>query len=702
MFFSKKNKQIFNFLLLISLSLFQFNYLFNASQTGGIEIEYRDIYNQTLKQCPESTKDLLSPLFKSKECIEDLELIAGRHKKEVSLFSKIDKTVTSYGKEELLKRLQSPTDDIEQLQKNQAILRGLINNEELFNLLDGKINEFKNVEVIFTKLINNSSRWRDPANPLNGLYSKDSLGGIVSMLPIPNALKQFLSNKITKLTDKIDTQENLIGASPFINSAKILSLMCGSLLYSIELWEMLKSGYNESKSQKDFKEKFKLFYKKICEKIEKNIPESTKKVMREPSQRWSFKSFKNGARIGISSMSTAASLFFAPLITFFMFKDGTRGLNDIRKSILEGHENLIKISNLINKHSKEIIESLESNQIMKNLMSDDIETLKKFVENDSTNSDEMKKLLKMLNTRTFVNGKPSLIISNKGRIFAAYQILEKISKEFDSILEVFGKIDATLSVVKLYKESQDGNAKYCLPTYKSESSTIFNVKDLWNPFVGRNTSKTNSISMSKDNKSGRNTIISGPNAGGKSTFMKSTGISIVMAQSLGIVPAEALELTPFSYIDTHLNTTDDTGSGKSLYMAEALRIHNIIENLKAMPKNKFSFLIIDELFNSTNSESGAAIGRAIGQFAERRLPNCMWIIASHLSEITKLETDTKGIFKNYKVNVNYIGDKQEVVYPYTISQGISDQSVAIKILKNIGMDPEIVAKAEQLYANAKA
>ena len=102
----------------------------------------------------------------------------------------------------------------------------------------------------------------------------------------------------------------------------------------------------------------------------------------------------------------------------------------------------------------------------------------------------------------------------------------------------------------------------------------------------------------------RNLIITGPNAGGKSTFIKSIAVNILLTQTLCLGFCDKIELTPFYYISSQMNIVDDKGS-ESLFEAEMNRIINNVNIVKyCKDNNKKSILFLDELFNSTNVIEG--------------------------------------------------------------------------------------------------
>jgi DNA mismatch repair protein MutS len=194
-------------------------------------------------------------------------------------------------------------------------------------------------------------------------------------------------------------------------------------------------------------------------------------------------------------------------------------------------------------------------------------------------------------------------------------------------------------------------------------------------------------------KLSRNVILTGPNAGGKSTFLKGLALNIILAQTIGIVPARHMSLTPFNSINTYLNIPDDTAGGKSLFKAEVLRAQQLLMNTKALKNNQFGFSIMDEMFSGTSPKEGEAASYAVAKkFGE--LPNNILLLATHFPKLTQLENATNN-FKNYKVCVTF-DDQGNIVYPYKLEAGIADQNVAINILKEEGFDTSILDDAHEL------
>ena len=180
-------------------------------------------------------------------------------------------------------------------------------------------------------------------------------------------------------------------------------------------------------------------------------------------------------------------------------------------------------------------------------------------------------------------------------------------------------------------------------------------------------------------------IITGPNMGGKSTFIKSLILSILFSQTLGISFSKEITFTPFDYIQTYLNIPDCKRK-ESLFEAEMNRAYKYINYLNEKDNNQFSFIIIDEIFSSTNPREGLsgayAIADKLGDYK-----NNISIITTHYSELALLEK--YGKYKNYKIPIER-DISNNIIYPYKIKRGISQQYIALELLQNKGFDNDII------------
>ena len=174
--------------------------------------------------------------------------------------------------------------------------------------------------------------------------------------------------------------------------------------------------------------------------------------------------------------------------------------------------------------------------------------------------------------------------------------------------------------------------------------------------------------------------------GGKSTFIKSLMLSILFSQTLTISFSKEQIFTPFAYIQTYLNIPDHKGK-ESLFEAEMNRAYRYINYLNTLEnENKFSFIIMDEIFSSTNPREGLSGAYAIADKLSY-YKNNISMITTHYSELSLLEK--YGKYKNYKIPIDR-DISHNIIYPYKIKRGISQQYIALELLQNKGFDNDII------------
>lgn len=239
-------------------------------------------------------------------------------------------------------------------------------------------------------------------------------------------------------------------------------------------------------------------------------------------------------------------------------------------------------------------------------------------------------------------------------------------------------LDCLLGIVRL-KQSMN----LCYPIYSEESEAFIDGEGLWHPALKPETCVKNNIRAS-------NIIVTGPNAGGKSTFIKALCLSVYMAQTIGLSASERMTLTPFYFLNTQINIPDCKGQ-ESLFEAE---MNRCLYNLQTIEKccGRTCLVVMDEIFNSTNViEAVAGAYSILEKMASFK--NCVSVITTHFSYLTKLQK--QSIFECYRMNVVY-DDEGRIVYPYKIEPGVSKQYVALELLKHRGFETDIIDRAMQI------
>jgi hypothetical protein len=272
---------------------------------------------------------------------------------------------------------------------------------------------------------------------------------------------------------------------------------------------------------------------------------------------------------------------------------------------------------------------------------------------------------------------PFSMRSNHGQQLHTYMTLDK-SVIKSILLKTY--LMESLGTVRKFKESY--NLCY---TQFIDGSPALKLKECFHPCLDYDKVVKNDIFLDHEKP---NAILTGPNAGGKSTFVKSLLINALLAQTVGISVASNAEVTPFAVISSQINIPDCKGY-ESLFEAEMYRCKNKLDLLKKFTGDQKCLFVMDEIFNSTNPIEGIAGAYAIAKKISEHA-NCILVFTTHYVYLTKLHKT--GRFGNLKMNVDRTTDG-EISYPYKLSKGVSKQYIALDLLKKNGFDEDIITQA---------
>jgi len=188
----------------------------------------------------------------------------------------------------------------------------------------------------------------------------------------------------------------------------------------------------------------------------------------------------------------------------------------------------------------------------------------------------------------------------------------------------------------------------------------------------------NDISLDK------NITITGPNASGKTTILKTTLINIILSQQMGCGCYKSAILTCYKHIHCYLNIPDTSGRD-SLFQAEARRCKEIIDAIHNN-KKETHFCIFDELYSGTNPEE--AVMSALG-FMEYlvKFTNVKCLLTTHFIKVCKM-LDKKKMIKNYHMET--LKNNEKLNYTYLLKKGISEVRGGMKVLEDLSYPEEII------------
>lgn len=188
--------------------------------------------------------------------------------------------------------------------------------------------------------------------------------------------------------------------------------------------------------------------------------------------------------------------------------------------------------------------------------------------------------------------------------------------------------------------------------------------------------------VKNDCKLDKNMIISGPNASGKTTVLKTAFINILLSQQIGYGCFESLKLTPYDHFHCYLNIPDTSGRD-SLFQAEARRCKEIIDCInKEKGTEETHLCIFDELYSGTNPDEAVASAYAFMDYIVKH-ENVTCLLTTHYTKLCKKMESNKNV-KNYHMKTK-TGN-----YTYLLKEGISSVKGGIKVLKDLDYPDEII------------
>jgi energy-coupling factor transporter ATP-binding protein EcfA2 len=281
-------------------------------------------------------------------------------------------------------------------------------------------------------------------------------------------------------------------------------------------------------------------------------------------------------------------------------------------------------------------------------------------------SDKLKQLMDLLNAFSFdTAGKK---IFSAGQVLCAHKLLTEVKDELVPALQAVAEFDAYCSLAQLYKESQDTENRFVFAEFVAHETPQIAIDACWEPLVSDRQAVVNDIYLGAKGRVPR-MMITGPNGCGKSTFLKSLGHAVIMAQSWGIVPAKKAKLTLFTGIRTSLDPKEDILNGISTFMAQRMRIGQVQDFVQASDPAQKILVMLDEPYRGTTDylteECIYDFGKEVAQ-----LPNVVVCIATHVKKPVELARN--GKFANYHVEIESLGNG-EFKRLFTIASGAANK-----------------------------
>lgn len=185
-------------------------------------------------------------------------------------------------------------------------------------------------------------------------------------------------------------------------------------------------------------------------------------------------------------------------------------------------------------------------------------------------------------------------------------------------------------------------------------------------------------------------LITGPNMGGKSTYMRQNALLVVMAQMGSFIPAKTAELPIFDRIFTRIGASDDILTGKSTFMVEMMEANTALRYA-----TKHSLILFDEIGRGTATYDGMALAQAMLEYIDEAI-GAKTLFSTHYHELTDLAEEHQSM-RNVHVDVRE--EKNEIEFRYRVVEGKADKSYGINVAKLAHLPKVVLDRASQLLLN---
>ncbi|MEK6730567.1 MAG: DNA mismatch repair protein MutS [Pseudomonadota bacterium] len=279
------------------------------------------------------------------------------------------------------------------------------------------------------------------------------------------------------------------------------------------------------------------------------------------------------------------------------------------------------------------------------------------------------------------------VLSSSARALAREKALydELLDKLLDHLnpLQICAQAIAELDVINNFAERAQ-TLNLSMPTLTDKPGIkimggrhLVIEQALENPFVSNDT-------ICNDTR--RILMITGPNMGGKSTYMRQTALIVLLAYTGSFVPAESATIGPIDRIFTRIGASDDLASGRSTFMVEMTETANILHNA-----TENSLVLLDEIGRGTSTFDGLSLAWAVAAYLSDKI-KAFTLFATHYFELTVLPDTFSNIVN---IHLDAVEHNDSIVFLHAVQEGSANQSYGLQVAKLAGIPHDVIAQAKQ-------
>ena len=224
---------------------------------------------------------------------------------------------------------------------------------------------------------------------------------------------------------------------------------------------------------------------------------------------------------------------------------------------------------------------------------------------------------------------------------------------------------------------------YCRPVFTDEISIQIEagrhpvVESLVDPFIANDCRLSPARQL---------LLVTGPNMGGKSTYMRQVALIALLAHTGCFVPAKRVRIGPIDQIYTRVGASDDLAGGRSTFMVEMTESANILHNATAS-----SLVLMDEIGRGTSTYDGLSLAWAIGRFMLEK-NKALTLFATHYFELTRLALEYKTAAN---IHLDAVEHKDTIVFLHAVEEGPADRSYGLQVAALAGVPKPVIRQAKK-------